>query len=116
VLREWLAQRWEGELSRLARRRWKDANCQRIAKRLTKHGEEMFTFVRYPGVEGTNNRAERALRPYVVKRKISGGHRSWKGARKHEILVSVLATCRLRGEDFRETIEEVLKEAVASAS
>jgi len=116
ALREWLARRWEGELLRLARRDWQDPDCQRIAKRLAKHWGELFNFVRYPGVEGTNNGVERALRPYVVKRKISGGHRSWRGARKHAILMSVLETCRRRGKDFREVIEGVLREAAASAS
>ncbi len=116
ALREWLAQRWEGELLRLSRRDWQDSGCRRIAKRLAKHWGELFTFVRHPGVEGTNNSVERALRPYVVKRKISGGHRSWAGARKHAILMSVLETCRRRGEDFWGLIEGVLREAVASAS
>lgn len=116
ALRELLARRWEEELLRLARRDWQDSGCQRIAKRLVKHWGELFTFVRCLGVEGTNNRVERALRPYVVKRKISGGHRSWAGAKKHGILMSVLATCRLRGEDFRAMIEGVLRAAAASAS
>jgi len=116
ALREWLTWRWEEELLRLARRDWQDRSCQRIAKRLMKHLEEMFNFVRHPGVEGTNNGAERALRPYVVKRKISGGHRSWAGARKHEILMSVLETCRRRGDDFQELIVGMLREAVASAN
>lgn len=116
ALREWCARRWEGELLRLARREWQDSGCQRIAKRLRKHWGELFTFVRHPGVGGTNNGVERALRPYVVKRKISGGHRSWKGARKHAILMSVLETCRRRGDDFQELITGVLREAAASAN
>jgi len=49
-----------------------DPECQPLGKRLIKHAEELFTFVACPGVEATNNVAERALRPYVVKRKISG--------------------------------------------
>ena len=31
---------------------------------------DLFTFVRYPGVEPTNNAAERALRPVVIARKV----------------------------------------------
>lgn len=116
ALREWCARRWGEEVLRLSRRDWHDPDCQRIAKRLAKHWGELFTFVRHPGVEGTNNRVERALRPYVVKRKISGGHRSWAGARKHEILMSVLLTCRRRGKDFQEKIRGVLREAVTSAN
>jgi len=37
-----------------------------------------FTFVINPGVEPTNNRAERALRPHVVLRKILGALRMIK--------------------------------------
>ena len=109
------ARGWEERVAELAQRRWTDPNCRRIAKRLGKHRGELFTFVVCPGVEGTNNAAERVLRPYVVRRKISGGHRSWAGARKHEILMSVLATCRLRGEDFLATVTGALEAAVASA-
>ena len=36
----------------------------------------LFNFVINPDVEPTNNRAERALRPSVIYRKISGGSRS----------------------------------------
>ena len=99
----------------LAQRDWKDPECGRIAKRLLKHRGELFTFVVCPGVEGTNNLAERVLRPYVVRRKISGGHRSRAGAKKHEVLMSVLATCRLRELDFLATVTGALEAAVASA-
>lgn len=109
------AARWEEQVAELARREWEDPGCRRIAKRLIKHVGELFTFVACPGVDGTNNVAERALRPYVVKRKISGGHRSWAGARKHEVLMSVLETCRLRGLDFLATVTSALQAAVASA-
>ena len=99
----------------LTQREWTHPNCRRIAKRLGKHSGELFTFVVCPEVEGTNNVAERVLRPYVVRRKISGGHRSWAGARRHEILMSVLATCRLRREDLLATVTGALEAAVASA-
>lgn len=113
---EWLerARGWEEQVQELARRGWTDPGCRRIAKRLKKHVGELFTFVVCPGVEATNNAAERALRPYVVKRKISGGHRTWAGARRHQILMSVLETCRLRGEDFLATMATALETAGAS--
>lgn len=113
--RERLAQFGEWSVGKLAGRAWTDPECQRLAQRLRKHGRELFTYVRRPGVEATNNGAERALRPYVVKRKISGGHRTWGGARKHTMLLSVLETCRRRGEDFQALVEGVLRQAVASA-
>ena len=111
---EW-ARGWEERVVELAQRDWKDPECGRIAKRLLKHRGELFTFVVCPGVEGTNNLAERVLRPYVVRRKISGGHRSRAGAKKHEVLMSVLATCRLRELDFLATVTGALEAAVASA-
>lgn len=113
--RERLARFGEWAVQQLAEREWTDPQCQRLAARLRRHWGELFTFVRRAGVEATNNGAERALRPYVVKRKISGGHRSWAGACKHTILLSVLETCRRRGEDFRALLEGVLRRAIASA-
>lgn len=62
--------------------------------------ERLFEFVVHPEVEGTNNRAERALRPAVVARKISGGSRSWRGARTWAILATVVQTLRLRSQDL----------------
>ncbi len=54
--------------------------------------EYWFTFVIYPGVEPTNNRAERALREHVVLRKIMGTLRNSKGTSIHERIMTVLAT------------------------
>jgi len=69
---------------------------------------------RYEEVEPTNNLAERALRPEVVFRKIIGGHRSWSGAQKHDILRSILATCKLRGENFMGFLEEQYEKSITS--
>ncbi|MBS3812975.1 transposase [Candidatus Bipolaricaulota bacterium] len=93
-----------------------DEEAKRLAKRLKKYKSQLFTFVRSPPVKDTNNTAERALRPQVVKRKISGGHRFWSGAGKHAVLMSVLATCKKREESFMETVEGALRSGFASAS
>jgi hypothetical protein len=61
--------------------------------------EYWFTFVIQPGVEPTNNRAERALRENVVMRKIIGTLRNSKGTSIHERLMTVLATWSLQGLD-----------------
>ncbi len=62
--------------------------------------DRLFEFVVHPEVEGTNNRAERASRPAVVARKISGGSRSWRGARVFAMLATVVQTLRLRSQDL----------------
>jgi transposase len=59
--------------------------------------EYWFTFVIYPGVEPTNNRAERALREHVVLRKILGTLRNSKGTSIHERIMTVLATWGQQG-------------------
>jgi len=64
--------------------------------------DNLFEFVRNPNVDGTNNRAERALRPPVVARKISGGSRSQQGARNYEVLLSVSQTLHQNGQNLVE--------------
>jgi transposase len=43
---------------------WQHYDVKRLAKRTLKYSGELFTFILMPGVEPTNNRAERALRAY----------------------------------------------------
>lgn len=57
----------------------------------------LLTFVLNPGVEPTNNRAERALREHVVIRKIIGTLRNEKGTTIHEIIMSCLVTWNQKG-------------------
>lgn len=57
-----------------------------------------LTFLRHPGVEPTNNRAERSIREAVVIRKIIGTLRNAKGAEALTRLLSVLGTWKLRGD------------------
>jgi transposase len=63
--------------------------------------------------DGTNNAAERALRPAVVMRKITGGSRSERGAGATAILMSVLRTARQQNRPLFETIKTLLMNAWA---
>jgi transposase len=69
--------------------------CQRIDRFLA----ELFTFVELAIVPSDNNAAERALRPQVVARKISGGTRSSKGSQTKTTLASIFSTWQLQGLD-----------------
>jgi len=82
------------------RRRFSDPDNARFAKRLRKQRKHLFTFLSYDGVEATNNRAERALRPAVVMRKTGACNKTPRGARTHAILSSILATAKQRGLDL----------------
>ena len=73
-----------------------------IRARLAKRREHLLVCLHEPAVEATNNRAERALRPAVVARKLSCGNRSEAGKHCFEVLASLAETCRQRGEDFLE--------------
>ncbi len=80
---------------------YKDAHCRRLAKRLRTHEHSLFTFLHHPGeVEPDNNRAERAIRPVVVIRKMSGGSRTPAGANATADLMSLARTCDLNGRNF----------------
>jgi len=48
--------------------------------------------VKNPEVNETNFAAERAIRPPVIARKISGGIISYGGAKNYEVLLSVVQT------------------------
>ena len=56
----------------------KDAPRRVLAQRIDRFLGELFTFVQYPYVPSENNAAERAIRPAVIARKVSGGTRSSK--------------------------------------
>lgn len=82
-----------------------------LCARMIKHLPELFTFIRFEGVESHNNRAERALRHSVVKRKISGGTRSKRGSRTREILATLFGTWRLQGLNPLEQMRLMLARA-----
>jgi transposase len=68
----------------------------------------LWTFARHEGLEPTNNAAERALRPAVIKRKRSFGCHSEAGCRFVERLLSVTATLRLRRRAVLDYLVEAL--------
>jgi transposase len=70
-----------------------------LCKRVERYHPELFMFIADPAVPATNNAAERALRPLVIARKISGGTRSANGSRTRMILQSLIGTWELRGQD-----------------
>ena len=73
---------------------------QRIQNRLRKQQEHLRTCLSDSSVEATNHRAERALRPAVIARKVSCGNRTSRGKRTWERLTSLAATLGQRGQDL----------------
>ena len=86
--------RLEARMDRLLSVPRRAAQNQRLARHLARERDALFTFLYCPGLEATNWRAEQAIRPMVVTRKVWGGNRTPAGARTQSVLLSVLQTCR----------------------
>ena len=67
-----------------------------LAKRIRRFLHGLFTFVEHPEVPSENNAAERAIRPFVIMRKVSGGTRSTKGSDTQAVLMSLFGTWTLQ--------------------
>ena len=76
-------------------------------KEREKEKDQLFTFIDYPEIKVHTNDAERALRPEVIYRKISGGHRTEKGAQNYAIIFSVWETCKKNNVDFFDYFQKV---------
>lgn len=66
--------------------------CQNILE----HRAALFTFAFEPGVDPTNNHAERALRPFVLWRKVSYGSQSERGCLFAQRIMTVVHSCKLQ--------------------
>jgi len=71
----------------------------------------LWTFARVPGVEPTNNAAERALRPAVLWRKGSFGSHSAAGSRFAERMLTVAATLK---QQHRHIVDYVARACAAA--
>ena len=105
-LRQW----FEARLLRLALpyRDDKKSPQRVLAKRIDGFLGELFSFVDCEGVPSDNNAAERAVRPAVIARKVSGGTRSTKGSNTRMILMSLFGTWNLKGLDPLTTCKAML--------
>lgn len=81
---------------------------QKLARAIRKCRGDLFVFVTRRDVPATNNDCERALRPSVIFRKVTGGFRSQWGAQTYAAAASVIATGRLRGQSPLQTLQQAL--------
>ena len=79
-----------------------------LAERMTKFIGELFSFVGNPEIPSDNNAAERAVRPAVVARKISGGSRSAKGSKTCSILRTLFETWGLQGHNTIDACQQMI--------
>ena len=95
-------------MERWAGKSYESEGVRRFAGKMMNGMDHWFTFLAVPGVEPTNNRAERALRESVVQRKIMGCFRNGKGTWIYETVMTVLSTWKQQGRDLSKTLGETL--------
>jgi transposase len=84
----------------LARRPSRHRRIALLQQHLSTEFEAIFSFLFDPTLDATTWRAEQALRPAVVTRKMcGGGSRTARGADSQQVLASVLRTADQRGLD-----------------
>lgn len=105
--------RLHDRLEQLGKTRWDDHDVNRLAKRISKHASQLTAFLLERDLPGENNAAERALRPAVVIRKISGGHRGASTAKASAIITSILRTARQQGRHLIDTVKQLVQSHLA---
>ena len=68
-----------------------------LAYELLNDWDTFWVVLDYPWLPLTNNEAERALRHWVIARRISYGTRTEQGSRAFALTIGVIETCRKRG-------------------
>lgn len=98
---EWLC-------DRLLARNLTQPEARKLQKRYLKHREHLFVFLYRNDVSPTNNISERALRPSVIHRKVTGGFRSQWGANAYAALASVIDTAAICGSNAFDALQALL--------
>jgi len=109
----WLRSAFRSDLERGAA-----CSCAQTAgtcRDLLAHEPWLWTFVGRPGIEPTNNTAERAARHAVLWRKTSGGTNSERGSRYVERVLSVVATCLQQTRDVLDYLTDCHQAALDSS-
>ncbi len=103
-----LQQELRALLEEAARKSARNRRHRSFAKNLLKRWLALWSFAGVPGVEPTNNHAERGLRGAVIYRKLSLGSQSERGEHTIERLLSASITCRLQGRSLFAYLSDVL--------
>ncbi len=104
------ASRLEDRLDQLIAADGDHADARRLIKRLVRHRQELTRFLWEEKLDGTNNAAERALRPAVVMRKITGGSRRRAAAAAWMKLASLLRTADQRGLGVYDATQTLIRD------
>jgi transposase len=87
----------------------KHEKTRALAREMLNDWNTFWIVLEHPELPLTNNLAERALRHWVIARRISYGTRTPQGSRAFTVLASVIETCRQRGHLPWPYIAEALR-------
>ena len=100
----------EQQLARVLDRQTGVPDVQRLVAHLDREWGALFGFLRAPAVDATNWRAEQAIRPAVITRKVNGGgNRTAHGAATQQVVASVLRTAWQRDLDGIDVLSTLLR-------
>jgi transposase len=89
----------ETALRSITNQQYQDPRVAKLVNKIKNGSRHWFTFLTTPGVEPTNNRAERAIRKIVILRKIIGALRSKQGTKTLQTIMTIIQTWKQRGLD-----------------
>jgi hypothetical protein len=81
----------------LSTKRYTDPDILKLVSKLMNASRDLFTFTLYPGVEPTNNLAERELKEPIVHRKIRGQLKCEDGMTAFSRMMTAVSTWSLQG-------------------
>ena len=98
--------------------KWKNSNSvlKEVIDKVRRQKDYILTFVLYEDAESHNNYAEGIIRKGVLKRKVSGGSMSLRGAKAYSIILSVAQTCHLRKLSFCGFLKSCLIEYIRTGA
>lgn len=101
------------DIEKIIQTNFESSDAKRIQTRIRNQNTNLLTALLYEGVPLTNNAAERAIRPMVVTRKISGGSKTPNGAKIHAVNMSVIETIVKGKQPLLDTLQNYLLKGAA---
>ena len=106
---------WD-KLIKIIDQKYTSLDAQTIQTRIKHQSKNLLTALLHDGVPLTNNLAERSLRKIVVIRKMSGGSRSWNGAKTTAVNMSIYQTIQAQNLPLIPTLKQYLLTGINQTS
>lgn len=103
-------------LKQIIDQKYINQDTKTIQTRIRNQGQNLLTALLCNGVDLTNNLAERSLRKIVVIRKVSGGSRSWDGAKTTALNMSIYQTIQAQNLPLIPTLKKYLLTGINQTS